>query len=554
MIQALCMDVRFPEWGGELLMQLEPQRVLVERVLAVICVLFVAVLGIIHLPHPFTGDTAMFMAGARVLDDGGIYYLDYWDVKQPGIYLFFWLAGKLFGFDEIGAHSLDLVWMLLLSALLIGVIRGALENRWLSVLVPVVTVGLYYINAESWHLTQVEILVSLPLLVTLWLVTKPYHSPRSRWIGHFLAGCSIVVVAMFKMLYLPLALSFLILPLIRRFRECGFVAALTQDVIPAALGITTLFLGLLSYLLYHGALYEFYWATFVYPLEVAAEIDQSNGRQLIGSVLWLGKITAPLVPLLVVAIIAIPERLSNTTYIQFALWLFLALFLLLIQKYSWWEYQFQLLYVPVGVLTIFGLDIITTRLNRSQLPVRARHIYIVAGLAVFYMVAGGLGYFWMEKAQRLAVSVYQGRGWGDEYRKAIDARYRAYWNSTRFLHDSAAVRGDIYIFGDPMMLMLSGRKQAAIPVNGWGLWATVESQWSVLPAKFNEVYVPYIFLAAEDLDLIQASSPGMMEVLKKRYKRLRMVEPVPDAGPWVAGTWYEILDSNPRGAILHDKG
>ena len=523
-------------------MRLEPHQVLVERVLAVICVLFVAVLGAIHLPHPFTGDTAMFMAGARVLEDGGAYYLDFWDVKQPGIYMFFWLAGKLFGFDEIGAHSLDLVWMILLSLLLIRVTGGALENRWLSAFAPIITVGLYYLNAESWHLTQVEILVSLPLLLILWLASKPYHSPRARWFGHFVAGCSVVVAALFKTLYLPLALSFLVFPIVRRSREQRFSVIFYQDLIPVAMGIAAVVIGFLSYLIYHGALHEFYWATFVFPLEVAAEIDHRNDRQLIGSAIWLGKIFAPLLPFLAIAILTIPRRLFNTVYMQFVTWLIVALVLLLLQKYSWWEYQFQLLFVPLGMLTLFGLDTIIARL--SGLPsIRPRHLYFAAAIATFYMTAGGIAYSWMEKAERLAVSVYEGKGWGEEYRKAIDAKYWAYWNSTHFLRESTAIPGDIYIFGDPMMLMLSGRKQAPIPLNGWGLWTTVASQWRQLPVWFKETYVPYIFIATENLPLIQSRSPELIKLLKNSYKKLWEVGPEHSAGPWVAGTWYEILGS-----------
>jgi hypothetical protein len=58
-----------------------------------------------RLAYPFHGDQAMFILGARVLAEGGTLYVDYWDFKQPGIYLIYFLAGRLFGFNEIGISA-----------------------------------------------------------------------------------------------------------------------------------------------------------------------------------------------------------------------------------------------------------------------------------------------------------------------------------------------------------------------------------------------------------------------------------------------------------------
>lgn len=55
--------------------------------------LFVFTLGLANPPQPFAWDQALFAINARVLNDGGALYRDAWDVKQPGIYLFYWLGG-----------------------------------------------------------------------------------------------------------------------------------------------------------------------------------------------------------------------------------------------------------------------------------------------------------------------------------------------------------------------------------------------------------------------------------------------------------------------------
>jgi hypothetical protein len=83
----------------------------------VLPLIIVAALASIHLPYPFAGDQTLFLLGAAALDRGEVLYVDFWDIKQPGIYLFFWLAGRLFGFSKIGVHLLELIWQLKFPAI-----------------------------------------------------------------------------------------------------------------------------------------------------------------------------------------------------------------------------------------------------------------------------------------------------------------------------------------------------------------------------------------------------------------------------------------------------
>ena len=73
--------------------------------------LIVAFLAFLHLPYPFDYDQGLFAYGARAIAGGARLYIDFWDIKQPGIYWYFAAAGSLFGFDEIGIHTFELVWM-----------------------------------------------------------------------------------------------------------------------------------------------------------------------------------------------------------------------------------------------------------------------------------------------------------------------------------------------------------------------------------------------------------------------------------------------------------
>src|SRR4051812_3485729 len=114
----------------------------------------VAVLAGIHLPYPFAGDQALFLLGAAALDRGEVLYVDFWDIKQPGIYLFFWLAGHLFGFSEVGVHLLELSWQGVFTIVLIATLRSYYEIPWLSSLVPLATISPYYCFAAGHLLTQ----------------------------------------------------------------------------------------------------------------------------------------------------------------------------------------------------------------------------------------------------------------------------------------------------------------------------------------------------------------------------------------------------------------
>ena len=79
----------------------------------------ITALGIINLPYPLGDDQSLFITGAQEMIRGKVLYRDFWDFKPPGIYYFFYIAGTLFGFSEIGIHLLELICWLLLSLILI---------------------------------------------------------------------------------------------------------------------------------------------------------------------------------------------------------------------------------------------------------------------------------------------------------------------------------------------------------------------------------------------------------------------------------------------------
>src|SRR5258705_441132 len=158
----------------------------------------VLLIGLMHIAYPFDGDQAFFNEGALKISRGAVLYRDFWDIKQPGIFIFYLIGGLIFGFTEIGIHAFELIYLLILAGVLLVTIRRRLENRSLSALIPVLTVGFFYTITGPWHLTQVETLVSLPLYLTLWFSTSSIDNDRKRSALLFFSGLFGGITILFK--------------------------------------------------------------------------------------------------------------------------------------------------------------------------------------------------------------------------------------------------------------------------------------------------------------------------------------------------------------------
>jgi hypothetical protein len=92
----------------------------------------IAAVGALKLALPLHRDGATFLWLASQFDRGAVLYVDVWDVKQPGIFVFDYLAGKLFGFTAEGVHLFELLWQLAFAVIVMIALRPALGHRWLA--------------------------------------------------------------------------------------------------------------------------------------------------------------------------------------------------------------------------------------------------------------------------------------------------------------------------------------------------------------------------------------------------------------------------------------
>jgi hypothetical protein len=495
----------------------------------------VVLIGLVHISYPFDGDQAFFTEGALKISRGALLYRDFWDIKQPGIFIFYLIGGLIFGFTEIGIHTFELIYLLLLAGVLLVTTRGRLDNRPVAALIPVLTVGFYYTIAGPWHLTQVEALVSLPLYLTLWFsISSPDASGTRSSASLFFAGLFGGITILFKLLFAPLVLGFWLVlfyeQIIRRRqhtrRKIAALAAPLATGLVVPLGLTVLYFG------YNHSLGLVIYTFFSYPSRAVAAIDSPVRDRLVNGLRWFLSNFAPLMALSVIGAYSGLRKRFDPFTVSMLLWLVIGFAVILIQRLSWWEYHYMLLFPPLGVLAVSGLDAIWSAIRKnlagSELNHHLYRLVVTVTLLVLFspslMALALKGY----KFSRFHFALgAQGRG---SYQGDVSGIYRAARADVSFLSNPNSVPGRIFVCGNPVFYILSGREQA-IASNGWMLEFYLPEQWQQLECELLEARPRYVFVANEYSSLINEHAPDIAATL----------------GDWYAvvhrnsdGVWYEL--------------
>ena len=490
----------------------------------------VFVLGVAHLPEPVTGDQALYQLGARAMRDGAVLYRDFWDLKQPGVYAFHYLAGRLLGFGEVGLHAFELAVMLGLALLLALGLRGTYARPWLAYLVPITSVGAYYTAVGNWHLTQPAILASVPLFICLWCVTAPWRSRRGAAVAWVVAGLAGAVAMTIKMVVAPIVIAFA-------------VAALALPAEPAAWRgrrLERVAAGLLGLCLVLGPAFAWFWSRGAHLELLSAHTSWRDAaaslqgappiRKLLGAGFWFTVRFAPWLLLAAFTPLAWrgpgPERMV----LQAVLWLVVGFGTIVGERFAWWPFDFLLLAIPVGMLAVRGLDgVLASEEARRGWSPRVQQC-LAAGLTLLALVPGLVR--WKDLAAATATGYYRGDPFAvDEkvYQRARDAGYQQVWEETAFLRDTArSAPGPVYVFGDPVYVLLAGRPQAT-RLHGWAWELQPESMWRELQEALERERPPYIYVDRHHRTVIRERAPGLAAWLERDF--------VPDRGS-ARGTWW----------------
>jgi hypothetical protein len=501
----------------------------------------IALLGLARLATPFTGDQALNVLMGRVIAEGGTPYVDLWDLKHPGIFVYFATAGRLFGFGEIGIHVFELLWMLTLAVVVRAVAGRYLRNRSIATLAPALTVGLYYASTTKYHLTQTEVVVALPLLLSLVFAAtsvRPGSGRRSVWL--FASGLSTGVVFVFKAPYVVLCGCFLLFALMewRREHKTTIGGAIRSMAPPLLIGILLPVTIEVVYLAGNPGL-SVAWRTFVvHPRQAAAETVLVPSR-LFDSSMWFLRTFGVLLALAIVGGWDRLRRGWDMVTASLVAWVAAGSLLVWAQTISWWEYHYLLLIVPLGLLAAQGLEALWDGLA-GGIPSRHHRARIAMGITVLLVLWAPQG---AEAGRAIASMLRSPPPFRDDaslhiYQADRDQAYADGLAATSFLREPGSHGGPIYVFADPILYHLAGRDPAISLLAPW--FHPTSDLWRRLRTELEAAPPPYVFVDEGALEAIIGYNPTMADRIDSlrswigsRYIELRSN---------VGGTWYLRLD------------
>jgi hypothetical protein len=463
--------------------------------------LVVAIAGLQHAAYPFGGDQALFTVGAQKLHHGAVLYRDFWDLKQPGIYVFYLTAGVLFGFSSAGVHLFELLYFMAFAAVLQISLIPYYRLRWIPIAAPLLIIATYYANAGSDAMTQVEPLAGFPLFASLALVLAGCRDGRRRIAYFAAAGIIGAWVLCLKLMFLPLVLAIWICAI--WIYASQFSGAERQKLLAHTAVLAVSFAaGTASWIAATAAAsgQSLVWKTFISdPMQIARRLPPPPIQRLIHSVrlyvqLWIGTLLLTVVGLRYNRGIA-----KNPLAVCCIVWIAAGAAVILLQRQSWWPYHLQLLDVPFALLAAFGLEALWG----------ARPLVFAAGVVVVAAIPF---------VRSVAPVLY-----------TPSSAYDPSIAETRMLTDPGAVAGDIYVCGDPRFYLASKRGQA-VAINGWGLELLLPDEWLKLDRELASARPPYIFVSTFYGRIIRTRSQQVSRTLNLLYRPVHS-----DA----TGTWYE---------------
>ncbi len=503
-------------------------------------------LGLMRLPEPLWGDQALFLVGGQAIRDGALLYRDFWDLKQPGIYGLYALAGSLFGFNGIGAHLVDLVWMGTLALVLRSTLKTQFNRSSIADLLPWLCVGTYFAVIDSRQQMQVESLVGLPIYLAIWCNLQAAQQPAKRWRWLMLSGIAGGVVVLFKLIYLPLLCALWLTYLLDQLRRSralpwgtlGQTAArpmariLWQTTWPLTIGLMLPLLPVIGYWAATQMLDLAWYTQLQHPAKMMQGLPAKPIKVLIRAMGWAVVRFFPIVLLASYALTQMRHRLNLLTT-QLIVWLGLGLAMIVAQGQSWWTYHLLLLLVPVSILAADGLDRLLAA-NRGLKRILARRLalFCVSWLVLLNLWAiGDMGQIMARSGLPLTPTSQL------QYQLHKSSIYREVAAEVAFLQEPGARPGDIYVMGNPLFHLLSDRRQA-VPLIGWIPEMLLPEQWQQLAQQLTLAQPNYLYTTDAEVSFM---GPIFTQFLQQHYTPVRHS---------AIGTWHELKPS----AIGHNYG
>lgn len=467
------------------------------------------------------------MIYAKAIDGGAVLYRDIWDIKQPAIFVFYLLGGKLFGFTETGIHLFEIIYWLSFGILLIVGLKKYFRNPLFAVLTPLFTVGIYYAVSGSLHLTQAEALAGFPIFLSLWFCLKFLENPDRKFYM-FLSGLFGGIVLTFKLLFLPIVFAFWLFLFV--FFLFPFGQNAKRILISGAFAFSGLLIPIALVIIYfarNDALADLYYTTFVYPSNAVIEITKMQDRKehLIGGLVWFFKSYFPAVTLTFVFLLFNIKSLlrkknltAQSEKFLFAgsfLWFFAGFAVILIQRLSWWEYHYSLLMIPTGILAVKGVENLFEKI-KTDLKIRQKilaQIILIVVIALLFIPAGRRLAHKIRQSGEVEIIEIGNR----QFKVTGDAApdYKSISADTAFLA-AENPKPPIFVVSNPLYYYLSDTLPS-FASNGAMTDMFTRLEWQRLDREMTEKPPKYVFIEPQWSKLIAEENPFFIDFLREKY-------------------------------------
>lgn len=414
---------------------------------------------------PLNGDTALFHIGAGRLLEGDALYRDWWDLKAPGVYLLHMLARLLFGSAESAIHVLGLVMAAIAAATTTASLRPRMTSAAARTATGVLVVAPYLLAAGAWHLSQPAYFAGLAILFGLLGCASGSRPAALAGGGALMLAASIKFSAI-----APALVVLLVAP---------------RGARPAAISGAVLTLAAIAgWLTATGASGEA-WTTLTHWRDLADAVHPgATASHLPDAARWYLDHHLFLVAAAAAALVlGVPARRPLALPLSAArlgLVLLASLAGIMTERFAGWPFDFFLISPLLGLLAAATLE------HALRASPASRWRPAMTALGSILILAPALPSWW--HAHTAAVPV-------PAVREAAAALPR--------LPD-----GPIYVFGDPQLLMVSGRPMAG-SVHGWA--------WELQPATMA---ARLLADWAGDPPVAIHLSPPYEKLLRERYREL----------------------------------
>lgn len=495
---------------------------------------------LVHLPLPFMGDQAFFTVLVGRLRDGDVLYRDVWDLKLPGLFSFYYAASFLPFSPEVRVHLLEIAVMLAFAAVMIRLERRHLTPAWAAALTPVFTIGVYYVGATQWHLTQAEFLI-WPVLYACYHFASTYdESGTPSFAKLFGFGLGISAAFLTKIVFPLIAGAFWIAMVVHalRVRRYGWPFTLIRVMLPTFIGFAPLTLFVAWHFIRHDMTDVMWFTFFEYPIRLAAHKPAQPLSMLWLSARWFLFATAPLVLLSHPGVRALWQR-RDLRSINLLLWLVMSIAVAIAQTEGWsHQYHYSLIFLPLGLIAAQGIGPALEFFSIKASATRVQWVIFLALIGIAFLPnARHMGHKTLELAKNRFAITPQDRM---RYEQEINPEYAEARVETAFLKEPDSTPGRIFIWGEPVFLYISGR-QFAERINSWLLGLMLPEQVKELESELKSIRPPYVFISSHYDDVLVRDCPAIADWLHKEYALISESN---------AGVWYQPRDMPP----VRDKG